>query len=74
MKNHRLAMVTHNTSPWLLYISSMCYQELGVPPGDTVVVGDTVGDVAMGRQAGVGLTIGVLSGIGNRLELAPHSN
>lgn len=33
--------------------------ELGVPPEHTVVVGDSNGDMQMGKQAGVQLTIGI---------------
>ena len=32
-----------------------------VAPGEVAVVGDAVHDLAMGRAAGVGLTVGVLS-------------
>jgi phosphoglycolate phosphatase len=35
----------------------------GVVPGETVVVGDAWADMRMGRQAGVALTVGVLSGV-----------
>ncbi|KAL8593053.1 hypothetical protein ACOMHN_017979 [Nucella lapillus] len=44
-------------------------EELGVEAGRTVVVGDTMGDVAMGLEAGVGLTVGVLTGAGSYKEL-----
>ena len=35
------------------------------------MVGDTPADLAMGRSAGAGRVIGVLSGVGRREELAP---
>ncbi|GMH46895.1 hypothetical protein TrRE_jg1321, partial [Triparma retinervis] len=38
-------------------------------PGETVVVGDTLGDTGLGRNAKVGLTVGVLSGSGREEEL-----
>lgn len=41
-------------------------KELNVCPGETVIIGDTVADTTMGRSAGLGLTIGVLSGAGNK--------
>ena len=31
-----------------------------------VIIGDTVADTTMGRSAGLGLTMGVLSGAGNQ--------
>ena len=44
---------------------------LGIAPGRTAVVGDTRADLWMARAAGAGLTIGVLTGVGNREDLAP---
>lgn len=44
---------------------------LGVPPAATVVIGDSPMDMRMGRSAGAGLVIGVLSGVGPREVLAP---
>ena len=44
---------------------------LGVPPGRTAMVGDAPADLEMGRAAGVGVCIGVLSGTGSRSELEP---
>ena len=35
------------------------------------VVGDTPADLAMGRSAGAGRVIGVLTGVGGRAELEP---
>ena len=40
-------------------------EALGIAPGRTAVVGDAPADVAMGRGAGAGLVIGVLSGVGD---------
>jgi phosphoglycolate phosphatase len=42
-----------------------------VDPERAAVIGDTPADLAMGRAAGVGRTIGVLSGVGSREDLAP---
>jgi phosphoglycolate phosphatase len=47
---------------------------LGVSPGRVAVVGDSVADLDMGRSAGAGLVIGVLTGVGGRDELAPHAD
>eukprot|EP00520_Triparma_pacifica_P007140 CAMPEP_0118640524 /NCGR_PEP_ID=MMETSP0785-20121206/4800_1 /TAXON_ID=91992 /ORGANISM="Bolidomonas pacifica, Strain CCMP 1866" /LENGTH=244 /DNA_ID=CAMNT_0006531919 /DNA_START=54 /DNA_END=785 /DNA_ORIENTATION=+ len=38
-------------------------------PSETVVIGDTLGDTGLGRNAKVGLTVGVLSGSGTEREL-----
>jgi len=42
---------------------------LGVPPARTAVVGDAPADLRMGRAAGAGLVIGVLTGVGDRASL-----
>ncbi|XP_076449702.1 uncharacterized protein LOC143286051 [Babylonia areolata] len=44
-------------------------EELSVAPEKTVVVGDTMADISMGLDAGVGLTVGVLTGVGSYKEL-----
>lgn len=44
---------------------------LGVPPTRTAVIGDSPADLAMGRAAGAGLVVGVLTGVGDRATLAP---
>jgi phosphoglycolate phosphatase len=44
---------------------------LQVTPDRAAVVGDTPADLAMGRSAGVGRAIGVLTGVGERAELEP---
>ena len=45
-----------------------------VSPGEVAVVGDAVHDLAMGRAAGVGLTVGVLSGTSEREDLEGHAD
>lgn len=40
-------------------------QELGVEPEDTMVVGDTVVDILVGKNAGVGKTVGISHGFGS---------
>ena len=42
---------------------------LGIEAGEVAVVGDAVHDLAMGRAAGVGLNVGVLSGTSQREDL-----
>jgi phosphoglycolate phosphatase len=44
---------------------------LEVQPEQTVVVGDSTADLAMGRAAGVARCYGVLTGVGTRAELTP---
>jgi phosphoglycolate phosphatase len=43
---------------------------LDLSPPEVAVVGDAVHDLAMGRAAGVGLTVGVLSGTSGHADLA----
>ncbi len=43
---------------------------IGAQPSQVAVVGDAIHDLAMGRAAGAGLTIGVLSGTSAREDLA----
>jgi phosphoglycolate phosphatase-like HAD superfamily hydrolase len=42
---------------------------IGVPASRTAVIGDSPVDLAMGRSAGVGVVIGVLTGVGDREAL-----
>ena len=44
---------------------------LGITPARTAVVGDSVADLEMGRRAGAGLVVGVLSGVGEAADLLP---
>jgi phosphoglycolate phosphatase len=46
----------------------------GVHPRDAVVVGDAIADMLMGREAGVALTVGVLTGVTEAAELGPHAD
>jgi phosphoglycolate phosphatase len=48
--------------------------ELGVLPARTAVVGDTAADLRMAREAGAGLAIGVLTGVGARSDLEPFAD
>ena len=47
---------------------------LGVAPARTAVVGDAPADMTMGRSAGAGLVIGVLSGVGDAEHLSPPAD
>ena len=42
---------------------------LGVPESRTAMIGDSPADLAMGRAAGAGLVVGVLTGVGDRATL-----
>jgi len=54
-------------------VLALCHR-LNVLPQNTLVIGDNVPDLQMGRNAGVALTIGVLSGVGNITVLAPRAD
>ena len=49
-------------------------ERLALAPREIAVVGDAVHDLEMGRRAGVGLRIGVLSGTSGRHDLEPHAD
>jgi phosphoglycolate phosphatase len=46
-------------------------ERLGVEPARTAVVGDSPADLRMGRAAGAGRVIAVLTGVGDQATLAP---
>ena len=45
--------------------------DTGVPIDRAAVVGDSPADMRMGRSAGAGLTIGVMTGVGSHADLNP---
>ena len=49
-------------------------EALGVEPARTAIVGDSTADLLMGRAAGAGLVVGVLTGVGRLEDLAPHAD
>ena len=57
----------------LTSVKILC-SELGINASEAVVIGDTQDDVEAGMISKAGMTIGVLSGTGNRLDLAPYAN
>ena len=61
----------HKPSPAALLAAS---ERLCVPLERTAVVGDAAGDLRMGRAAGAGLRVGVLTGVGSRKVLAPEAD
>jgi phosphoglycolate phosphatase len=54
-------------------VLSLC-ATTGIAPSRTAVVGDSAADLLMARAAGAGLAIGVLTGVGDRADLAPHAD
>lgn len=48
--------------------------QVGVPPSVAAVVGDSVADMEMAHRAGVGLTVGLLSGVTPRELLQPQAD
>lgn len=54
-------------------VLTLC-RALGVKPARAAMVGDSRADLAMGRAAGAGLVVGVLSGVGSRADLAPYAD
>jgi phosphoglycolate phosphatase len=49
-------------------------RQFGVAPSQAAIIGDTVADLRMGRGAGAGRVIGVLSGVGTADLLAPYAD
>jgi phosphoglycolate phosphatase len=60
----------HGTKPNPGMALAFC-KALGLEPGEIAVVGDAAHDLAMGRAAQAGLTVGVLSGTGSAAQLEP---
>jgi HAD superfamily hydrolase (TIGR01549 family) len=54
-------------------VLTLC-RTLNIPPAKTIVIGDNVADLHMGRAAGAGLVIGVLSGVSAVEILTPHAD
>ena len=52
---------------------SLCNQ-MGIDPSKVIVIGDTTSDLKMGRSAGAGLVIGVLSGVSSSKDLIEHAD
>lgn len=52
---------------------SIC-AKLGIDPSQAVMVGDTTADVGMGKNANLGKSIGVLTGVCDHEELTPQAD
>ena len=46
----------------------------GLNQDEVIVIGDNLHDIEMGRSAGAGLTIGVLTGTSNREQLSEDAD
>ena len=49
-------------------------QRMGIEPSQVMVVGDTTADLKMARSAGVGLVVGVLSGVSSARDLVEYAD
>ncbi|MFT3893826.1 MAG: HAD family hydrolase [Anaerolineales bacterium] len=49
-------------------------QRMNLHPSKVMVIGDTVADLKMGRSAGAGLVVGVLSGVSKVHDLMPYAD
>ncbi|MEO3430624.1 HAD family hydrolase [Pelagibius sp. CAU 1746] len=63
----------HGSKPGPGMVAGFC-EATGLAPGAVAVVGDSHHDMEMGRSAGAGLLVGVLTGTGGRDDLAPHAH
>jgi phosphoglycolate phosphatase-like HAD superfamily hydrolase len=54
-------------------VLTLC-ERMNVLPSKVMVVGDTIADLKMGRSAGAGLVVGVLSGVSNVHDLMPFAD
>jgi len=61
----------HGPKPEPGMVHAFC-AAVDVAPAEVAVVGDTLHDLDMGRAAGCGLLVGVLTGTGTRASLGPH--
>lgn len=60
----------HGAKPSPDIVHGFC-RAVGLGAGETAVVGDNSHDLEMGRAAGAGLVVGVLTGTGSEAELTP---
>lgn len=51
-----------------------CCEAMGVPPGECLVIGDTLADLGMAQAANAAAGIGVLSGVSPRETLEGHAD
>src|SRR5690606_39030231 len=63
----------HGAKPGPGMVEGFC-AATGLAPAAVAVVGDSRHDIEMGRRAGAGLLVGVLTGTSGRDDLAPHAH
>lgn len=63
----------HGAKPGPGMVTAFC-AATGLEPAAVAVVGDNHHDMEMGRRAGAGLLVGVLTGTGRHGDLAPHAH
>ncbi len=63
----------HGSKPGPGMVAGFC-KATGLAPGAVAVVGDSHHDMEMGRNAGAGLLVGVLTGTGGREDLEHHAH
>ncbi len=63
----------HGIKPDPEIVLSFC-SAVGLRPAEVGVIGDNAHDLTMGRAAGAGLLVGVLTGTGGEGDLAPHAH
>lgn len=63
----------HGSKPGPGMVHGFC-DAVALAPSAVAVIGDSRHDLEMGRAAGVGLNIAVLSGTSSRADLAPHAD
>ncbi|WP_084309346.1 HAD family hydrolase [Alkalihalobacterium bogoriense] len=49
-------------------------REFGLEPSEVIVVGDTLKDISLARNANAGLAVGVLSGVSSKDDLTPFAD
>lgn len=63
----------HGCKPGPGQVHGFC-AAMGLEPGAVMVVGDTAHDMEMGRSAGAGVVVAVLTGVGDQSRLAPMAD
>jgi len=63
----------HGNKPTPGMVNAFC-SAVSLPPHDIAMIGDSVHDLEMGRNAGVGLSVGVLTGACRESDLAPFAD
>jgi len=63
----------HGSKPDPAIVHGFC-AATGLMPAEVAVVGDNLHDMYMGRDAGAGLVVGVLTGTGEHADLSAHAD